>query len=88
MNPTARLLAASESTTSVPSTCLGGWNPADCGHENNPIELHLKSGAKIGGKVAFVGAHVMHLTSLTGMELFEATVTIADVGAIVVRSAK
>jgi hypothetical protein len=52
------------------------------------VELHLKSGEKIGGKVAFVGATVVHLTSLTGMEMFEATVTIADISAVVVRTAK
>ncbi|MEO8360611.1 MAG: hypothetical protein ABI672_11325 [Vicinamibacteria bacterium] len=52
------------------------------------VELHLKSGEKIGGKVTFVGANVVHLTALTGMDLFEATVTIADVSAVVVRTAK
>ena len=52
------------------------------------VELHLKSGEKIGGKVAFVGTNVVHLTTLTGMEMFEATVSISDISAVVVRSAK
>lgn len=52
------------------------------------VELRLKSGEKIGGKVAFVGDSVVHLTSLTGMEMFEATVSLSDISAVVVRTAK
>lgn len=52
------------------------------------VELHLKSGEKFSGKVAFVGDKLVHLTTLTGMEMFEATVSISDVSAIVVRTAK
>lgn len=52
------------------------------------VELHLKSGEKISGKVAFVGDVVVHLTTLTGMEAFEATVSISDISAVVVRTAK
>jgi hypothetical protein len=52
------------------------------------VELHLSSGEKIGGEVASVGEDLVHLTSLTGMEMFEATVTIDDIAAVVVRSAK
>ncbi len=52
------------------------------------VELRLKSGEKISGKVAFVGDNVIHLTSLTGMEMFEATVSIDSITAVIVRSAK
>lgn len=52
------------------------------------VELRLKSGEKISGKVALVGSQLVHLTTLTGMELFEATVTLSDVSAVVVRTAK
>ncbi len=52
------------------------------------VELRLKSGEKISGKVAFVGDNVVHLTTLTGMEMFEATVSISDISAVVVRTAK
>ncbi len=52
------------------------------------VELHLKSGEKISGKVAFVGDGIVHLTTLTGMEMFEASVSISDVSAVVVRTAK
>ena len=51
------------------------------------VELRLKGGEKISGKVAFVGEQLVHLTTLTGMEMYEATVTISDISAIVVRSA-
>ena len=52
------------------------------------VELHLKSGEKISGKVASVGSQLVHLTTLTGMEMFEATVVISDISAVVVRTAK
>jgi len=52
------------------------------------VELRLKSGEKIGGKVVSVGDKVVHLTGLTAMEMYEATVTISDISAVVVRSPK
>ncbi|MCE9519959.1 MAG: hypothetical protein K8R87_10450 [Verrucomicrobia bacterium] len=52
------------------------------------VELHLRSGEKMSGKVAFVGDSVVHLTALTGMELFEATVSLGDISAVIVRTAK
>lgn len=52
------------------------------------VELRLKSGEKISGKVAFVGDSIVHLTSLTGMEMFEASISIESISAVVVRSAK
>lgn len=51
-----------------------------------PVELILKSGQSIGGKVASVGDNVVHLTSLTGKEMFEATISISDISAVVVRT--
>lgn len=52
------------------------------------VELHLKSGEKISGKVTFVGDNVVHLTTLTGMEMYEAAVSIDAISAVVVRTAK
>lgn len=52
------------------------------------VELILKSGQSIGGKIAFVGDSVVHLTSLTGKEMFEATISVSDISAVVVRTAK
>ena len=51
------------------------------------VELRLKSGDKISGKLVSVGDHLVHLTALTGYELYEATVTISDISAVVVRIA-
>ena len=51
------------------------------------VELRLKSGDKISGKVVSVGDQLVHLTALTGMEMYEATVTLSDISAVVVRSA-
>lgn len=51
------------------------------------IELRLKSGEKIGGKVETVGEQLIHLTSVSGMELFEAVIVVEDVSAILYRSA-
>lgn len=50
------------------------------------VELILKSGQSIGGKVAFVGDNVVHLTAITGKEMFEATISISDISAVVVRT--
>jgi hypothetical protein len=52
------------------------------------VELRLKSGEKISGKVAFVGDSVVHLTALTSMEMFEASVSLSDISAVIVRTAK
>jgi hypothetical protein len=51
------------------------------------VELRLKSGDKISGKLVSVGDHLAHLTALTGLEMYEATVALSDISAVVVRSA-
>lgn len=50
------------------------------------VELRLGSGATVAGKVEAVGAETVHLSGLTGMELFEAVVVIDDVSAVVARA--
>ena len=52
------------------------------------VELHLNSGEKVGGKVDSVGSAVVHLTQVTGMEMFDADVNIADISAVFVRAKK
>jgi hypothetical protein len=52
------------------------------------VELQLKSGQSIGGKVTFVGDNVVHLTAITGKEMYEATISLSDISAVVVRTAK
>jgi hypothetical protein len=50
------------------------------------VELRLKSGEKIGGKVEKIADKVVHLSQLTGAEYFDAVVDIADLSAVVVRA--
>jgi hypothetical protein len=50
------------------------------------VELRMKSGEKIGGKVEKVGDKLVHLSQLTGAEFFDAAVDAADVEAVVVRA--
>ena len=50
------------------------------------VDLRLKSGEKIGGKVEKVGDKLVHLTQRTGAEFYEAAVDIADISAVVIRA--
>ncbi len=50
------------------------------------VDLRLKSGEKLAGKVEKVGDQMVHLTQLTGMEFFEAAVAISEISAVVVRN--
>ena len=51
-----------------------------------PIELRMKSGEKLGGKLEKLNDKVVHLTQLTGAEYFDAAVTIDHIAAVVVRA--
>jgi hypothetical protein len=55
------------------------------GSAGKAVELHLRSGEKMGGKVAEVTDNVVHLSHLTGAEFFDAFVNVSDVTAVVVR---
>jgi hypothetical protein len=50
------------------------------------VELRMKSGEKIGGKVEKVGDKLVHLSQLTGAEFLDAAVDSAEVAAVVVRT--
>jgi hypothetical protein len=52
------------------------------------VELRMKSGEKIGGKLEKVGDKLVHLSSLTGAEFFDAAVDAGDVSAVMVRTKK
>ena len=52
------------------------------------VELRMKSGEKIGGKVEKVGDKLVHLSQLTGAEFFDAAVDSADIAAVIVRTKK
>ena len=51
------------------------------------VELHLRSGEKMAGKVAQVTDSVVHLSNLAGAEFFDAFVDAKDISAVVVRVA-
>ena len=55
------------------------------GSAGKSVELHLRSGEKMGGKVAQVTDNIVHLSNLTGAEYFDAFVDVKDVSAVVVR---
>ena len=50
------------------------------------VELHLKSGEKIGGKVESASQNTAHISSVTGSEFFDAVVSVVDISAVLVRS--
>jgi hypothetical protein len=57
------------------------------GSAGKSVELHLRSGEKMGGKVAQVTDNVVHLSNLTGAEYFDAFLDTKDISAVVARVA-
>jgi hypothetical protein len=55
-------------------------------HTGQVVEIRLKSGDKIAGKVATVGVTVLHLSQLTGQDFFDAVIDVKDVSAVIVRA--
>jgi hypothetical protein len=51
-----------------------------------PVELRMKSGEKLGGKLEKLNDKMVHLTQLTGAEYFDAVVAMENIGAVVVRA--
>ena len=51
------------------------------------VEIRLKSGEKLAGKVESVGDKTFHLSSLAGQEFFDAVIVLDDVSAVIVRAA-
>lgn len=50
------------------------------------VELRLKSGEKIAGKLEKVGEKLVHISQLTGQEFYEAAVVLDEVAAVIVRA--
>ena len=50
------------------------------------VELRLKSGDKLAGKIEKVGDKAVHLAAIAGQELFDAVVLLDDVSAILIRT--
>jgi hypothetical protein len=57
------------------------------GSAGKTVEVHLRSGEKMGGKVSQVTENMIHLSSLAGAEYFDAFIDVKDVSAVVVRVA-
>lgn len=55
-------------------------------HSGKQIELRLKSGDKISGKIKQVGGTFVQLTALTGQEFYDAVVRLDDISAFVIRA--
>jgi hypothetical protein len=56
------------------------------GNAGKTVELHLRSGEKIGGKVGQVTDNIVFLSHLTGAEFYDAFVDLKDVSAVVIRA--
>ena len=85
-------LAAIFSVTAFAESKVG-FEPADTAASvlkrqvGQRVELRLKSGEKLGGKVEAVGEKTVHLSAVSGQELFDAVVILDDVTAVLIRSA-
>jgi hypothetical protein len=77
------LLAQEKAALQSNATVLGVLQ----GSVGKGVELHLRSGEKLGGKVAQVTDNVVHLSNLAGAEYFDAFVDVKDISAVVVRAA-
>ena len=50
------------------------------------VELHLKSGEKLSGKLESASQNTAHLSSLSGQEFFDAVISVPDISAVLVRA--
>ena len=57
------------------------------GSAGKAVELHLRSGEKIGGRVGQVTDNIVYLSHLTGAEFFDAFVDVKDISGVVIRAA-
>ena len=56
------------------------------GNAGKSVELHLRSGEKIGGRVGQVTDNIVYLSHLTGAEFFDAFIDVKDVSGVVIRA--
>jgi hypothetical protein len=75
---------AQEKATLQPNATVVGLLQGNAG---KIVEVHLRSGEKMGGKVAQVTDNIVHLSNLTGAEYFDAFVEAKDISAVVIRVA-
>lgn len=50
-----------------------------------PVDLRMKSGEKIGGKLEKLTDKLVHISQLTGADFYDAAVEIESIEAVVVR---
>ena len=81
---TCSSLIAQEKAALQPNATVAGILQGSAG---KAVELHLRSGEKMGGKVAQVTDNVVHLSNLTGAEYFDGFVDVKDISAVVIRVA-
>jgi hypothetical protein len=77
-------LSAQEKPAVQPNASVLGILQASAG---KAVELHLRSGEKIGGRVGQVTDNIVYLSHLTGAEFFGAFVDVKDISAVVIRAA-
>jgi len=56
------------------------------GNAGKAVELHLRSGEKIGGRVGQVTENVVYLSHLAGAEFYDAFIDVKDISAVVIRA--
>lgn len=57
------------------------------GNAGKTVELHLRSGEKVAGRVGQVTDNIIYLSHLTGAEFYDAFVDVKDISAVVIRAA-
>ncbi len=55
-------------------------------HVGQPVDLRLKSGEKIAGKLEKATDKLVHLSQLSGAEYFDGVIDLNDVAAVAVRT--
>jgi hypothetical protein len=76
-------LLAQEKAVIQPNATVLGILQSNAG---KAVELHLRSGEKLGGRVSQVTDNIVYLSHLTGAEFFDAFVDVKDVSAVVIRA--
>ena len=56
------------------------------GNAGKAVELHLRSGEKVGGRVGQVTDNIVYLSHLTGAEFYDAFIDVKDISAVVIRA--
>jgi hypothetical protein len=76
-------LPAQEKIALQPNATVLGILQANAG---KAVELHLRSGEKVGGRVGQVTDNIVYLSHLTGAEFYDAFIDVKDVSAVVTRA--